>query len=340
MPDLAAHFHPVIRTSRLRRGPVRVTVGGVAYALWRDASGTPRALLDRCPHRHAPLSLGRVRPDGRLACGYHGWHFDGDGDGKSPAVPNLGRCTATAAQLVDHHGWLWLAGAGLPRDALPVLGADGWDFVGSHALATDAPLHVVFDNFSENEHTPYVHGRLGWREEDSPEVDVEVRCLPDRTEVTYLAPQRPSALLPLVMVRAGDELRNQWVTRFSPLHSIYTLSWRDPATGTPRPFSVRVAIAFVPQTERRTNIVSFVFTRLEPGRHRVPRKVLDAAVYILGWKEVWDDARWVPKVADTQLGFEGMRLTRFDKPLAHNRKLTDELYYGATTPPVPLRARR
>ena len=337
MPELGAHFHPVIRTARLRRGPVRVMIGGVAYALWRDASGTPRAVLDRCPHRHAPLSRGRVRADGRLACGYHGWHFDGNGDGKSPAVPNLGTCTVPASQLVDHHGWLWLAAATASSDALPALGAAGWDFVGSHAFHADAPLHVVLDNFSENEHTPYVHGRLGYREEDAPRVEVETRCLPDRTEVVYIAPQRPSAILPLFGIQRGDELRNEWVTRFSPVHSIYTLSWRDPRTDTRRPYSVRAAICFVPETDRRTHIVSFIFSRLQ-GVRRVPRAVLDAAVFALGWKEVWDDTRWVPHIADTQLGFEGMRLTRFDKPLAHNRKLTDELYYGAA--PIPLRARR
>jgi phenylpropionate dioxygenase-like ring-hydroxylating dioxygenase large terminal subunit len=337
MTDLRRHLHPVIRAARLRKGPARVSIGGTAYALWRDADGVPRALVDRCPHRHAPLSRGTVRPDGRLACGYHGWHFDGEGRAKSPAVPNLGTCTAASAQLVEHCGWLWLGGRELGRDMLPTLAAPGWDFIGSYAHAAPAPLHVVFDNFSENEHTPYVHGRLGWREEDAARVTVETRCLADRTEVTYTAPQRPSALLPLVLVRDGDILRNEWVTRFSPIHSIYTLTWRDPRTDAARPFAIRVAICFVPETDRRTQIVSFMFTRLD-GKSRVPRRLLDAAALAMGWKEVWDDARWVRHIADTQLGFEGMRLTRFDKPLAHNRRLTDELYYAA--PLVQLRAER
>jgi phenylpropionate dioxygenase-like ring-hydroxylating dioxygenase large terminal subunit len=335
MADLSRHFHPVLRASRLRGKPVRVELAGTAYVLWRDAGRTPRALVDQCPHRHAPLSKGTVRPDGRLACGYHGWHFDGDGDGRSPAVPNLGTCTVTALQVTELHGWLWIAHAATPRTALPVLGADGWDFIGSHGHRAPAPLHVVLDNFSENEHTPYVHDRLGWREEDAPLVEVETRCLPDRTEVHYIAPQRPSRLLPLVLVRNGDVLHNQWVTRFSPIHSIYTLSWRDPKTEAPRPFSLRVAICFVPETDQTTQIVSFMFSRLE-GKSVVPRRVLDATAFAMGWKEVWDDARWVKHIAGTQLGFEGMRLTRFDKPLAHNRKLTDALYLA--DPLVQLRA--
>jgi hypothetical protein len=51
----------------------------------------------------------------------------------------------------------------------------------------------------------------------------------------------------------------------------------------------------------------------------------------MGWQEVRDDVVWVRHVADTQESFEGMRLTRFDKPLAHNRKLMDALYYREPT---------
>lgn len=334
MADLSRHFHPVLRATRLRRKPVRVEIGGVAYVIWRAPDGI-RALHDKCPHRHAPLSAGVVRDDGRLACGYHGWHFDGTGEGKSPAVPEL-RCKTTPFQVVEQAGWLWLANSEAPREALPPMAFDGWDLIGSHAQRADAPLHVVVDNFSENEHTPYVHDRLGWREEDAARVSVETRCFDDRTEVTYVAPQRPSRLLPLVLVKNGDELRNEWVTRFSPIHSVYTLSWSDPVGGTVRPLSLRVVVFFVPETERTTRIVSFMFSRLS-GRSVVPRRVLDGIAYAMGWKEVWDDVRWVRRIADTQLGFEGMKLTRFDKPLAHNRKLADALYFSDL--PVSIRSR-
>lgn len=36
------------------------------------------ALRDRCPHRAAALSEGRMTPDGQLQCAYHGWSFDGE----------------------------------------------------------------------------------------------------------------------------------------------------------------------------------------------------------------------------------------------------------------------
>ena len=46
--------------------------------LFRNADGSACALLDRCPHRFAPLSRGTLA-EGVLTCGYHGLAFDGAG---------------------------------------------------------------------------------------------------------------------------------------------------------------------------------------------------------------------------------------------------------------------
>src|SRR5262245_50823912 len=46
--------------------------------LFRRAGGAISVLENRCPHRKAPLSLGRV-VDGELECAYHGLRFDGAG---------------------------------------------------------------------------------------------------------------------------------------------------------------------------------------------------------------------------------------------------------------------
>lgn len=70
------------------RAPVAVCCEGTEYVLFRDPAGQPRALLDQCAHRRAPLSLGRVTDDGRLECPYHGWRYDG-ASGQCVAIPNL-----------------------------------------------------------------------------------------------------------------------------------------------------------------------------------------------------------------------------------------------------------
>jgi nitrite reductase/ring-hydroxylating ferredoxin subunit len=68
--------------------PKAVYVDNESIVLFRDNHGSVRALENRCPHRRAPLSLGKVRTEGWLQCGYHGWSFDGV-TGKCKAIPNL-----------------------------------------------------------------------------------------------------------------------------------------------------------------------------------------------------------------------------------------------------------
>lgn len=48
--------------------------------IWFDKSGSQWvALDDKCPHRLAPLSEGRLDENGDLQCSYHGWSFNGCG---------------------------------------------------------------------------------------------------------------------------------------------------------------------------------------------------------------------------------------------------------------------
>lgn len=55
----------------------------------QDRSGSWRVFEDRCPHRLAPLSEGRIEPsDGTLMCSYHGWRFSGEG--KCEHIPQIG----------------------------------------------------------------------------------------------------------------------------------------------------------------------------------------------------------------------------------------------------------
>jgi nitrite reductase/ring-hydroxylating ferredoxin subunit len=68
--------------------PFSADVGEQPIVLWRDRQGVARALEDRCPHRRAPLSLGCIRENGWIQCGYHGWTYDGE-TGRLKEIPNL-----------------------------------------------------------------------------------------------------------------------------------------------------------------------------------------------------------------------------------------------------------
>lgn len=59
--------------------PQALQVLGKSMVIWQDNQQRWRCFEDACPHRLAPLSEGRVEPDGTLLCAYHAWRFDTHG---------------------------------------------------------------------------------------------------------------------------------------------------------------------------------------------------------------------------------------------------------------------
>src|SRR5262245_50628355 len=93
--------------------------------LFRTATGQPAALFDRCPHRFAPLSRGRLKGD-VIECGYHGLCFDRNGTcAHNPHNPGHvpPRAHVRSYALVERQGivWIWM---GEPERADPALVPD------------------------------------------------------------------------------------------------------------------------------------------------------------------------------------------------------------------------
>jgi nitrite reductase/ring-hydroxylating ferredoxin subunit len=99
-----------------------------------------RAVEDRCPHRRAPLSLGRITADGDIQCGYHGWIFNG-ANGEVTGFPNLDqgerlpRCSIQTYPVSENAGWVYVwtgehEPAAVPHGNQPAALADGHQFQG------------------------------------------------------------------------------------------------------------------------------------------------------------------------------------------------------------------
>jgi phenylpropionate dioxygenase-like ring-hydroxylating dioxygenase large terminal subunit len=67
---------------QLKSEPFSTQLGETKIVLFRDQNQKACALLDRCRHRGFPLSKGKME-NGRIACGYHGWQFEGSGQCES-----------------------------------------------------------------------------------------------------------------------------------------------------------------------------------------------------------------------------------------------------------------
>jgi len=76
---LRNYWYPVLQSEELPAGkPVGFMALSEPLVAWRDATGHPCVVRDRCPHRSIKLSIGRVY-DGNLQCILHGLRFNGEG---------------------------------------------------------------------------------------------------------------------------------------------------------------------------------------------------------------------------------------------------------------------
>jgi phenylpropionate dioxygenase-like ring-hydroxylating dioxygenase large terminal subunit len=210
------HSWFILCTSReLGREPLARKLQGTPLVLFRDGEGRPRALLDRCPHRNVPLSLGRV-VEGTLQCAYHGWRFDGEG--RCRLIPGLlgeseakSRC-ATWHATREQEGFVWVYSTpGVEPTSepyrFPLLDAHGYSTV-RRMLSAKGTLHSTLENTLDVPHTAYLHG--GWfrTEEKRNEIEVVVRRGADRVEAEYLGEPRPSGLAGRLLAPGGGVVQH------------------------------------------------------------------------------------------------------------------------------------
>ena len=159
IPD---QWYAVYESSRLRKKPVAVRRMNERLVLWRDTAGTPHAMHDRCPHRGAALSQGKVQGDS-IECPYHGFRFSAEGDCtlmpcEGPKAKAPAGMTARAYTVREEHGLIWLFW-GEARGELPELPWFDGQGRGGASGAFEWPIHYVraIESNFDLHHTPFVH---------------------------------------------------------------------------------------------------------------------------------------------------------------------------------------
>lgn len=231
-----AHFrddwYPVCRSRDLGSRPLAAMLFSTPIVVFRDGHrGAPAALLDRCPHRNVPLSLGRVK-GAQLQCAYHGWTFDTGG--RCCLVPGLvgdvrahERGVASFAAR-ESQGFVWVYGR---ENATPSV--DSYVFPhtrepgytsASEMLDVRASLHAVAENALDVPHTAFLHGGLFRNEKrERREIEVIVRRSADRVEAEYVGESRPPGIVAKCLAPRGGEVTH--VDRFI-LPSIAQVEYR------------------------------------------------------------------------------------------------------------------
>ncbi len=164
----------------LKHGPMARMVLGEPVVMYRKTDGAPVAFADRCCHRRAPLSHGKVEGD-HLRCGYHGLLYDPTGTvvwaSGQDRLPQGAR--VRAYPIVERHGWVWIW-MGDPALADPKTAPiyDKYDHPQwasyDELIPVKANYFLVVDNLLDLSHLPFLHAAtIGSPEDTNPQLTWE-----------------------------------------------------------------------------------------------------------------------------------------------------------------------
>ncbi|MBM5822049.1 MAG: aromatic ring-hydroxylating dioxygenase subunit alpha [Cyanobacteria bacterium K_Offshore_surface_m2_011] len=298
---LRPFWYPVLPLEQLGDGPVGLDLLGQRLVLWRTAAaggdGAVAVAEDRCAHRSARLSGGRVTEAGCLVCPYHGWEFDADGSCRKvpqePARPIPARFRIRAHRARVRYGYVWVCLAPEARHPIPVF-AEAEDpavrlIHGFFETWRCSPFRVI-ENGLDNYHHHFVH--RGLLEATSP-IPAPLRDGIEPTEdgFRFSLPLEVanngtlSATLDDHSQRLTVERRVRWI---APLGLSLELGW-------PNGLRQRIVLFAVPQDGRDSRIVRFYFrndreeqvpeanvTRFERGLIDQDRRILEGIVGAYG----------------------------------------------------------
>jgi vanillate O-demethylase monooxygenase subunit len=330
--DRLAHWHPVARVGDVGKDPLSVTVCGVPVVLFR-AKGLIKAVYDRCAHRRAPLSIGRVDKE-KIVCVYHGCAFAGDGSGYCPTTKSS-RFKVPRFDVRQLRDTIWLRSpdavvwTGHKTDIAEDLLANDQQFAGVINKTIDAPLQLVVDNMTELEHTGEVHRSLAFGADEYDTIETSCSATEENVHIFYSGRQRklPLHLRALTGLKTGDFYVQAAKVGFQPPHAVYDIQWHDgAASGPQRAFGLRFVIYYTPITPNQTRLFAYVFWRHEsPARNLAMRAAAPILRWIVG-RELGRDKAIIEALPPAEARIEMFQLNKFDRPLVMTRDCMRRLY--------------
>ncbi|HWA61990.1 MAG TPA: aromatic ring-hydroxylating dioxygenase subunit alpha [Caulobacteraceae bacterium] len=157
---------PLVPAREVGRRPLRLVLAGEPLVAFRGPAGEMGVLLDRCPHRGAALSLGRVGAEGHLECPFHGWCFDTAGRNvRTPLNPDARRerlgVQALPVRVLGDFIWVYTNPAETaPPEPVAPDSLTAPDLVRTTIARTWAcHWSRAMENMLDSPHLPFVHRR-------------------------------------------------------------------------------------------------------------------------------------------------------------------------------------
>ncbi len=325
------HWYVLATSAELGDKPLVRTLYDTPIVLFRDRQGVAGALLDRCPHRNVPLSMGKVVADGTLECAYHGWRFDRQGG--CAHIPSLcaearakdsAAWKATAFAVRERGGWIWVyARPGVEPQDEPLEFAHLSDARYAHVYQrtqAEGTVLATAENALDVPHTAFLHKGLFRSESRGITIEAIVRASADRVEAEYVGEPRPPGIVARILSPSGGIVEH--FDRFiAPCIAQveYKLGGEN---------HVLVTTALTPVSDARTMLFNVVSLRL-----RIPIKTLAPVLEPLGLKIFQQDAVMLKAQTETiqRFGGEQFASTEIDVLGRHIWKLLRAAERGPVT---------
>lgn len=161
-----------------------ITITGKPVVIYRAEDGQLVALEDRCCHRAAPLSLGRIEGS-ELRCMYHGMKYDRRGvcveiPGQSLIPP---KARVRAYSVAERHGWVWVWMGEIVDGDLslipPAVGPEDPRYTLRWGqMDYQANYQLINDNLTDFTHLSYVHPKSFGTSEEFARTRPSVSVIP------------------------------------------------------------------------------------------------------------------------------------------------------------------
>jgi phenylpropionate dioxygenase-like ring-hydroxylating dioxygenase large terminal subunit len=344
---VAALDHELIDGKLLSR-----TLLGEHVLLYRGESGAIAAMNDRCPHRGALLSKGRLEGDG-VRCMYHGIKYDGSGKcvqipGQEMIPPKLKVRTYPVIQR-SHFIWVWMGDVAKADPALIVdlayLTDPGWKGIPAY-LHYKANYLLIVDNLSDFSHLAFVHTKtLGGSEEYafvSKPTAIERLERGFRVERWHFNSDAPPFHKKVISDRSAKVDRRNIATMLIPgifhMETLFAPAGHGAAANSfEGTREYRNCQFMTPETEKTTHFFWSYLNNFEGSDATISRSLLDSLIE--GFMEDKEIIERQQRTLDEDPGFQMLAILA-DAPLAHFRRVLDKLIEaehagaaGQTMPP-------
>lgn len=320
IPD---QWYAILESSEVAKGrPIGVTRMSEKLVLWREVSGELVCLRDRCAHRGASLSKGKIER-GEIECPFHGLKYDRTGgctvipaNGRDAPVPE--RFKVNDYKVLEKYGFIWIWW-GEPREDYPQLPFfEDIDESFSYLTLRDhwsTHYSRAIENQLDVAHLPFVHantiGRGGRTLVNGPRVKLDGNKISVWFDNEVDRGQRP--------LRPNEMPEPQ---RPALLHFLFPNIWQNRLSE-----DSRIVVAFSPVDDENTVLYVRMYQRVV----RVPilRELFNLISLIGNRVIVRQDRRVVvtqlPKRTELKMG---ERLFQADRPIVMYRRRREELTEG------------